>query len=132
MHLEDNYKGGGDSKAISLQNLYVNAFVNAGLTKDTLVLDDEEEEHRNSCIIELGSKEDWQIAAVASLGLLCPWNIETINEKLMVYIDNEGKYVKAGASLGMGICCAGINDENDIAFSLLSDSAQESSESIIR
>jgi hypothetical protein len=43
MHLEDNYKGGGDSKAISLQNLYVNAFVNAGLTKDTLVLDDEEE-----------------------------------------------------------------------------------------
>jgi 26S proteasome regulatory subunit N1 len=50
----------------------------------------------------------------------------------MVYIDNDGKYVKAGASLGMGICCAGINDENDIAFSLLSDSAQEASESIIR
>ena len=50
----------------------------------------------------------------------------------MPYIDNEGKYIKAGASLGIGLCSAGINDENDLAFALLSESAQESSESIIR
>lgn len=30
----------------------------------------------------------------------------------MQYIDNDGKYIKAGASLGIGICCAGVNDEN--------------------
>jgi hypothetical protein len=29
---------------------------------------------------------------------------------LMPYIDNEGKYIKAGASLGIGLCSAGIND----------------------
>lgn len=42
VHLEENYKGGGtDPKAITLQNIYVNAFVNAGLTRDTLMIEDE-------------------------------------------------------------------------------------------
>lgn len=44
VHLEENFRGGGDQKAITLQNIYVNAFVNAGLHRDTLMLDDEEEE----------------------------------------------------------------------------------------
>jgi len=69
---------------------------------------------------------------VASLGLLCPWSSETIESKLMPYVDNEGKYIKAGAALGIGICSAGINDENDLAFGLLSESAQESRDSIIK
>jgi hypothetical protein len=68
--------------------------------------------------------EDLQIAAVASIGLLCPWNTNTIDQHLMTYLDNDGKYIKAGASLGVGICSAGVNDDNDIAFGLLSDSAQ--------
>ena len=37
----------------------------------------------------------------------------------MPYIDNDGKYIKAGASLGVGLCCAGINDENDLAFAVV-------------
>jgi len=45
VHLEDNYKGGAqDSKSVTLQNIYVNAFVNAGLTRDTIMINDEEEE----------------------------------------------------------------------------------------
>lgn len=40
--------------------------------------------------------------------------------------------MKAGASLGIGICSAGINDENDIAFGLLSDMAQEGKDDIVR
>lgn len=43
----------------------------------------------------------------------------------MPYIDNEGKYIRAGASLGIGLCCAGINDENDMAYALLEGPAQE-------
>lgn len=43
VHLEENYKG-GEIKPTSLYNIYVNAFVNAGLTKDTLMIADEEEE----------------------------------------------------------------------------------------
>ena len=79
VHLEDNYKGGGDSKAVTLQNIYVNGFVNAGLTKDTLMIEDEEdEEDKKSWVVLLKDKEEWQIAAVASLGILCPWNSETI------------------------------------------------------
>lgn len=53
MHLEDNYKGGGDNKGITLQNIYVNAFVNAGLRKDTLMIDDEEDEE--------GEKKNWVV-----------------------------------------------------------------------
>jgi hypothetical protein len=39
VHLEENYKG-GDIKNTALYSIYVNNFVNAGLTKDTLVLDE--------------------------------------------------------------------------------------------
>ena len=132
VHLEDNYRGGGGEDKITLHNIYVNAFVNAGLTKDTLMIDDEEEEKKNWVVL-LQNKEDWQIAAVASLGLLCPWNSDVIEEKIMPFLDNEGKYIRAGGSLAVGICTAGINDENDLAYGLLSDSAQDDSlESIIR
>jgi len=89
------------------------------------MLEDEEEEEKKSWVILLKDKEEWQIAAVASLGLLCSWNSDTVNDILMPYIDNEGKYIKAGASLGIGLCCAGINDENDMAFALLEGPAQE-------
>jgi 26S proteasome regulatory subunit N1 len=50
----------------------------------------------------------------------------------MTYLNNEGKWVKAGASLGIGICSAGVNDDNDIAFALLSDSINEGHEEIVR
>ena len=70
-------------------------------------------------------KEDLQIASVAGIGLLCPWNTETIDNHLMQYLNNDGKWVKAGASLGIGVCSAGVNDDNDIAFALLSDSINE-------
>lgn len=94
------------------------------------MIDDEESNEKRSFALQV--TEDMQIAAVASLGLLCPWNNETITTHLMTYLDNEGKFIKAGASLGVGICSAGINDDNDIAFGLLSDSAQEAKEEIVR
>ena len=64
--------------------------------------------------------------------MICPWNSSTIEEKLIQYIDNDGKFVRAGASLGIGICSAGINDENDIAFGLLSDLANDCKDDIVR
>lgn len=66
------------------------------------------------------------------MGLLCPWNTATIDDHLMTYYNNEGKYIKAGSCLGMGICSAGINDDNGIAFAFLSDSMGETNEEIIR
>jgi len=56
MHLEENYRQTADSKAITLHNIYVNAFVNAGLTKDTLMIDDEESEQNKSWVILLKDK----------------------------------------------------------------------------
>jgi 26S proteasome regulatory subunit N1 len=40
VHLEENYRGGYNPKEATLYNIYVNAFVNAGLTKDTIMIDD--------------------------------------------------------------------------------------------
>ena len=94
------------------------------------MIDDEESGDKRSFALTV--TEELQIAAVASLGLLCPWNTATIDDHLMQYLDNEGKYIKAGASLGVGICSAGVNDDNDIAFGLLSDSAQQAKEEIVR
>lgn len=74
------------------------------------MLDHGEEEKKRPFVLEISDKQDWQIAAVASIGLICPWNSSTIEEKLIQYIDNDGKFVRAGASLGIGICSAGIND----------------------
>ena len=50
VHLEENYKG-GDIKNTTLYSIYVNNFVNAGLTKDTLILDDEESEKKKSFVL---------------------------------------------------------------------------------
>lgn len=50
----------------------------------------------------------------------------------MPYIDNDGKYVKAGASLAVGLCSVGVNDENDLPFALLSESAMDAKDSIVR
>jgi|JI9StandDraft_1071089.scaffolds.fasta_scaffold209924_1 26S proteasome regulatory subunit N1 len=96
------------------------------------MIDDDEEESTTRKSFVLKVSEDLQIASVAGLGLLCPWNTSTIDDHLMTYLNNEGKFVKAGASLGIGICTAGINDDNDIAFALLSDSLNENSEEIVR
>ena len=85
VHLEENYKG-GDLKPTSLFSIYVNAFVNAGLTKDTLMIAEEEEEKKNSFVLQVS--EESQIAAVAGLGLLCPWNTATIDDHLMTYLNN--------------------------------------------
>ena len=93
------------------------------------MIDDEESEDKKSFVLQVS--EESQIAAVAGLGLLCPWNTDTITDHLMTYLDNEGKYVKAGASLGIGMCSAGINDDNDISFGLLSDSINDK-EDILR
>lgn len=91
---------------------------------------DEESKDKDSFVLKVN--EDYQIASVAGIGLLCPWNISTIDDHLMSYINNEGKYVKAGASLGIGICSAGVNDDNDIAYALLTDALGESKEDIVK
>lgn len=50
----------------------------------------------------------------------------------MPYVNNEGKYIRAGACLGIGLCSAGINDQNDLALGLLTESVQESKQTIIK
>ena len=73
VHLEENYKG-GEIKNTSIYSIYVNAFVNAGLTKDTLMISEEDEEDKKKNSFVLQVTEESQIAAVAGLGLICPWN----------------------------------------------------------
>lgn len=111
-HLEEKGKNADISAATSaLYNTYVNAFVNAGLKKDTLIIEDpnvELEERRQPWIFEV--KDEGQIAAVASLGMLNLWYTDSINDQIMPYYDNDGQYVKAGSFLGIGLSSSGIYD----------------------
>lgn len=120
-HLEEKNKENVTESHTKLFNIYTNAFVNAGLKRDTLMIDDPEaDEKKPSYILEL-REEGHQIAAVASVGLINSWNPDCINEHLYQYFENEGDFVAAGACLGIGLCAAGTNDENDITYALLED-----------
>jgi 26S proteasome regulatory subunit N1 len=83
---------------------YVNAFVNAGLKDDLLMLDKKKKRsqdwiHKN--------KEDGQIAAVASIGMLNLWDPDSGANDISPYLEMQGPAL-AGAYLGSGIYNAGI------------------------
>ena len=120
-HLEEKNKSSGDSSYSTLYNIYTNAFVNAGLKRDTLMVDDPEADEKKPSYIHELREEGQQIAAVASIGLINSWNPDCINDQLYHYFENEGDFVAAGACLGIGLSSAGTNDENDISFALLED-----------
>lgn len=72
-HLE-NTRGSGisvDSAKQNLANSFVNSFVNAGFTKDKLMLTDEES---NSWVYK--NKEVGMLSATASIGMIHQWDVE--------------------------------------------------------
>ena len=84
-HLEEKTKAVENTNYTTLFNIYTNAFVNAGLRRDTLMIDDPEaDDKKPPYVLELRD-EGQQIAAVASIGLINSWNPECINEQLYKY-----------------------------------------------
>lgn len=102
-----------DSARANLASTFVNAFVNTGFARDSLILDNEEDKwiYRN--------KEHGVMSAVASMGLLLLWDFEGGLSKIDVYAYSENNYVKAGALLGFGIVNSTVRSDNHPALALL-------------
>jgi 26S proteasome regulatory subunit N1 len=104
-----------------LANTIVNAFVNVGYCNDNIMLTEEKR--------WLGRHKDWaNLTATASLGMLLLWNLEEGTSHIDKYQYSRDEFIKSGASLAFGIANAGIQNENDPVFALLSDELEKAND----
>jgi len=102
-----------DSNMHNLASSFVNGFVNAGIGSDKLMTVDDSTWARK---VKAGSV----ISAVASMGLVLLWDAHEGLNQFDKYLSSTEFELKAGACLGIGMLCSGVDDE-DMAFSLLSE-----------
>lgn len=110
---EGNNEGKLESAQANLADTYVNAFVNIGTGKDTLM------QEKEPWIANV--KKEGILAATASLGLIYLWDVEGCEEAIADYLDLKDGYAKAGACIGIGISNSGIWSEMDPAKALLEE-----------
>lgn len=116
-HLESNRTSAlttADSAKNNLANAFVNAFVNAGFGKDKLML---LEDQMSNYIWK--TKDEGQMSAAASLGMLMQWDTEAGLDKIDMFTYMDEDYVKAGAFLATGIINSGVRQDSDPALALL-------------
>ena len=116
-HLEERPRGAQGSTETTKQNLastIVNAFVNVGYCTDSIMLNEERK--------WVGRHKDWGcVTAAASLGMLLLWNLEEGTSHIDKYQYSRDEYVRSGALMAFGIANAGIRNENDPVFALLTE-----------
>jgi len=118
-HLEEKKMGEAqlDSAKQNLAKTYVNAFVNMGLCNDTFIC--KKEASAEDWVYK--NKEEGQMAAAASTGLLQLWDIDEGLDSIDKYMESKEDYIQAGSYLALGILNSGIKNEADAAFAILSD-----------
>lgn len=120
-HPDDIYKDFEQTSVVSarknLASCYVNAFVNAGFGKDKLMTT------KDAASWIFQNKDHGIMASVASLGMLMLWDADSVNE-IDKYLDHTDNYVKAGARLAVGVACAGMRSETNVALAVLGDSVE--------
>lgn len=102
-----------DSAQANLADTYVNAFVNIGTGKDSLM------QEKEPWIANV--KKEGILAATASLGLIYQWDIEGCEEAIADYLDLKDGFAKAGACIGIGISNSGVFSELDPAKAILEE-----------
>lgn len=119
-HLEANRPTFGpsgsqvDSARQNLASSFVNGFVNAAFGKDKLLTDDGNRWlHKN--------KEHGMLSAMASLGLILLWDVDSGLTQIDRYLYSGEDYIKSGALMACGIVNSGVRNECDPALALLSD-----------
>ena len=117
-HLEERKVGEAqlDSAEQNLAKTYVNAFVNAGLSNDLLI---SKKEGADDWVFS--NKDEGQLAAAASLGLLQIWDIDEGLEAIDKYLERPEDNIQAGSYLALGILCSGIKNDADAAYAILGD-----------
>eukprot|EP00922_Rhytidocystis_sp_ex-Travisia-forbesii_P046791 GHVS01069754.1.p1 GENE.GHVS01069754.1~~GHVS01069754.1.p1 ORF type:complete len:1011 (+),score=212.58 GHVS01069754.1:139-3171(+) len=116
MHLEERRGMGGvalDSARQNLASTLVNAFVNAGFCNDKLMTVE-----KSNWIFK--NKEHGMTSASASVGVLLMWNVEKGLEHIDKFQWSEDSHIKMGGLMAFGLMSAGIKNDCDPAFGLLS------------
>lgn len=129
-HLEDkrfNIGANIDSAKKNLAMTYVNAFVNAGYGKDLLLTNTQNDEDW-----VFKCKEDGQIAAAASLGMLLLWDIEEGLSQIDKYMERREHHIVAGSYMGLGLINSGITNECDPVQAILIDKLQSCENSTLK
>lgn len=111
----DNPNGKIDSALLNMADVFVNSFLNVGLTKDTMT-------SNNNFIGNL--KEVGQFCASASIGLINMWDFSSCSNTISEFLDLKDGFTKAGALLGLGISNCGVWNENDETLALVSESLE--------
>ncbi|KAL2318544.1 hypothetical protein Fmac_032420 [Flemingia macrophylla] len=131
-HLFDGRRLAGASVDSAKQNLavtFVNAFVNAGFGQDNLMtVTSDSSSSAEKCIFK--NKEYGKTSAVASLGMILLWDIDSGLAQLDKYLNSNDSHVIAGALLGVGIVNCSIKNDCDPAMALLGDYLDEKDTSI--
>jgi len=114
-----------DSARQNLASTFVNAFVNAGFTKDKLMTED-----GNKWLYK--NKDHGMMTAAASLGMVLLWDVEEGLTQLDKFLYANEPYIKAGTLLAVGIVNSGVYNECDPAIALLSEYVSDPSNNNIR
>jgi len=104
-----------DSARHNLASTFVNAFVNAGFSRDKLVSTDEGSKWMYK------NKQHGMMSAAASLGLIHLWDVDGGLTPIDKYLYTSEDYIKSGALLALGIVNCGVRNDCDPALALLSD-----------
>lgn len=104
-----------DSARHNLASTFVNAFVNAGFSRDKLV----SVEDGNKWMYK--NKQHGMLSAAASLGLIHLWDVDGGLTPIDKYLYTSEDNIKSGALLALGIVNCGVRNDCDPALALLSD-----------
>ena len=127
-----------DSARANLASTFVNAFVNAGFGQDKLMTtSSSSSESGGSGSSSSNNDSEWlyknkdhgMLSAAASLGSILLWNVEEGLTQIDKYLYSSEDYVKAGATLAVGILSCGVRNDADPALALLAEHVDSGSES---
>lgn len=113
-----------DSARANLASTFVNAFVNVGFGHDKLMTtsssgDDEGESGSGDNEWLYKNKDHGMLSAAASLGSILLWNVEEGLTQIDKFLYSSEDFVKAGATLAVGILSSGVRNDADPALALL-------------
>lgn len=124
--LSDDGKANVESLSANLADTYVNAFVNMGCKKDTLMINESNKSDK-PWIHNL--KKSAIAAATASIGLIDIWDPSSGNDHMGEYLNMADGFAKQGACIGIGLFSSGIVDENFTAKAILESELESKDES---
>lgn len=136
-NLDSRGSGSMDSARANLASTFVNAFVNAGYTKDKLMQVGEQADGAEGGEVQdnkwlFKNKDHGMMSAAASVGMLLLWDIEQGLNEIDRYLHDSNNYIQAGALLAMGIVHSGVRHDCDPAKALLTEYLESSNSPEVR